>query len=337
MTETKDNSNSNVSTSTKGQKEIANDTLPTISKSFNAIAKKANNALVNSKEAINKVVDSSKKKVVGALDADGNGELTIEDLILQALKLPWVKIDRASFLQKEFNLRYDQETISKAISTTPLQANISLEEINKVADSVIQSERLQVSGISAALGAPGGAAMAAAIPADIAQYYGYTLRAAQKLMYLYGFPEIMPSDCDAANIDSSTMNMLIMALGVMAGVAGANNAIKAMAKAFAVGLEKQLLKKALTKGTIYPIVKSIAKYFSIKMTKEVFAGFFKTAIPVIGGVLGGGITFLSFKPCCDRLKESLRDTELSNPKHKDTKEEIEIFDAITTEKVIVEA
>lgn len=28
------------------------------------------------------------------------------------------------------------------------------------------------------------------LPADIAQYYVYTLRAAQKLMYLYGFPEI---------------------------------------------------------------------------------------------------------------------------------------------------
>ncbi len=330
MTETKDNSNNSVSTQVEGLNDAAND-------SFNVIVKNANNAFTNTKEAINKVIDSSKEKIVGALDADGNGELTIEDLILQALKLPGIKIDRASFLQKEFNLRYDQETISKAISTTPLQANISLEEIDKVADSVIQSERLQVSGISAALGAPGGAAMAATIPADIAQYYGYTLRAAQKLMYLYGFPEIMPSDCDEANIDSSTMNMLIMALGVMAGVAGANNALKAMAKAFAVGLEKQLLKKALTKGAIYPIVKSIAKYFGVKMTKAIFAGFFKKAIPIVGGVLGGGITFVSFKPCCDRLKESLRDTELSNPKHKDTKEEVEIFDAIVTEKAIVEA
>ena len=38
-------------------------------------------------------------------------------------------------------------------------------------------------GIPAALGMPGGVAMAAAIPADIAQYYGYMLQAAQKEMY----------------------------------------------------------------------------------------------------------------------------------------------------------
>ncbi len=32
--------------------------------------------------------------------------------------------------------------------------------------------------------------MVATIPADIIQYYSYTLRTTQKLLYLYGFPEI---------------------------------------------------------------------------------------------------------------------------------------------------
>lgn len=67
------------------------------------------------------------------------------------------------------------------------------------------------------------------------------------------------------------------------------------------------------------------------MTKEVFAGFFKNAIPVAGGILGGGITYLSFRPCCERLKASLMDTKLSNPNHKECKEESEIFEAIITE------
>ena len=44
-----------------------------------------------------------------------------------------------------------------------------------------------------------------------------------------------------------------------------------------------------------------------------FAGFFKKAIPVVGGVIGGAITFVSFKPCCDKLKASLQNTMLSNP------------------------
>ena len=52
------------------------------------------------------------------------------------------------------------------------------------------------------------------------------------------------------------------------------------------------------------------------MTKEVFAGFFKKAIPVVGGVLGGGLTYASFKPCCDKLRVVLQDTMLSNPDYK---------------------
>ena len=107
----------------------------------------------------------------------------------------------------------------------------------------------------------------------------------------------------------------------MYGAVGTNNALKAIAKALAVGVEKKLLRTALTKGTIYPIVKSVAKWFSVKMTKDVFAGFFKKAIPVVGGVLGGGITFLSFKPCCDKLKASLQNTMLSNPNYNSKQED----------------
>lgn len=99
--------------------------------------------------------------------------------------------------------------------------------------------------------------MIAAIPADIIQYYGYTLRATQKLLYLYGFPEI-ESDEDGLKLDSATVNEIILCLGVMDGVAGANNAVKAMAHALANGVQKQLMKKALTKGTIYLIVKTIS-------------------------------------------------------------------------------
>jgi hypothetical protein len=181
------------------------------------------------------------------------------------------------------------------------------------------------------LGAPGGVALVATIPADIAQYYGYMLRVIQKLLYLYGFPEINTKE-QGDVIDSETMNMLIICMGVMYGVAGVNNAIKAMAKAFGKGVERQLMNKALTKGTIYPIVKSVSKWFGVKMTKDVFAGFFKKSIPVVGGVIGGGITFFSFKPCCDRLKLSLQDTMLSNPNYNDdcdleiTADDVEIID-----------
>ncbi len=92
-------------------------------------------------------------------------------------------------------------------------------------------------------------------------------------------------------------------------------------KALATGVERKLLKAALTKGTIYPIVKSVSSWFGKKMTKEIFAGFFKKTIPVFGGVIGGGITYFSFKPCCDKLQASLQNTLLSNLNYRASEEE----------------
>lgn len=267
-------------------------------------------------------VDKSKEKITNSLDQNGDGKVTIEDVIIMGLKIPGIKINRAEFIKKEFENKYPSEIIEKIIKFNPSHENIPIEVIDKIADEVIQYERLCVSGISTALSMPGGFAMVATLPTDIAQYYGYMLRATQKLLYLYGFPEIDTED--AQMLDSATMNTLIICMGVMYGVAGANTALKSMAKALGLGVEKKLINTALTKGTIYPIVKSVAKWFNVRMTKEVFAGFFKKSIPVVGGVIGGGITYLSFKPCCEKLKNTLHDTKLSNPNLEDKEDLIEI-------------
>ena len=257
---------------------------------------------------------TSKDKVADALDANNDGKIDIQDIIIIALKTPGVNINRADFLEKQFMKNYPQEVIQDAINFNPAHAGITVKEIDKIADQVIQYERNCVSGISLALGVPGGVAMAATLPTDIAQFYGYMLRAIQKLLYLYGFPEINVEN--GVNIDDETMNIITLCLGVMYGVKGATASLKMLSAALGKGVEKKLLTKALTKGTFYPMVKKIAKWFSVNMTKQIFAGFFKKAIPVVGGVIGGGITYLSSKPCCDNLKKSLQDTLLSNPDKK---------------------
>lgn len=297
--------------------KVATTAADTVGKTAITVADKTKEAASKSQQAI-----------MGAIDQNGDGEVGIEDVIIMGLKVPGIRIDRAAFLKKELQTKFPQEVIDDAIAHNPLHAKIPSEVIDKIADEVIKYERACVSGISTALGMPGGVAMAATIPADIAQYYGYMLRATQKLMYLYGFPAIDVEE-KGQTFDSETMNILIVCMGVMYGVAGANNALKAMAKALAAGVEKQLLRASLTKGTIYPIVKSVAKWFSVKMTKEIFAGAIKKAIPVVGGVIGGGITFVSFKPCCDKLKVSLQNTMLSNPDYNPTAEvdDLVIIDA----------
>lgn len=280
------------------------------------------------KKAVSKgkdIVFDSKDKVFDALDINKDGRVDTEDIIILGLRIPGVRIDREDFLRKQFMKNYANDVIQDAVKVNPAHAGITVEEIDNIADQVIQYERNCVSGISLALGAPGGVAMFATLPTDIAQYYGYMLRAIQKLLYLYGFPEINVEN--GVIIDDETMNLITLCLGVMYGVEGSVASIKILSNALGKGVEKKLLQKALTKGTFYPIVKKISKWFSVCMTKQVFAGFFRKAIPVVGGVVGGGITYLSFKPCCDNLKKSLQDTALCNPSSKKSFDEFDVIDA----------
>ena len=283
------------------------------------------------KDKTTEIATKTKNEVVNFMDENGNGEIDIEDVIVKGLRVPGIKINRANFLQKELLKRYPQEMIDEAIRTNPMSAGIKPKDIDEIADEVIEYERRCVSGISTALSMPGGAAMLATIPADIVQYYGYMLRATQELLYLYGFPEIDVNEKES-KFDSETINILIVCFGTMYGVVGANNALKSIAKGFGLGVEKKLMRTALTKGTIYPIVKSVASWFNVRMTKEIFAGFFKKSIPVVGGVIGGGLTYLSFKPCCVKLKESLQDTILSNKNYKEENGLIDIVDVEVVEK-----
>lgn len=264
------------------------------------------------------ITNKSKEKIITTIDVNNDGVVDIEDIIILALKTPGIKIDRNEFLKKELKNKFSREVVELAIATTPLQAGILVDDIDHIAEEIIKYERNCVTGISTALGTPGGAAMVATMPADIVQYYGYMLRTAQKLMYLYGFPEINIEEQET-HFDTETINLLIICLGVMYGVAGANAAIKSLAKGLATGVSKKIMSTALTKGILYPIVKKTVKYFGVSLTKKMLAGAVQKSLPIIGGVLGGGITYVSFKPCCDKLKQSLQNTMLSNQNYKEDK------------------
>lgn len=257
-------------------------------------------------------VEKAKLAAINAIDENGNGKIDLEDAIIKGLKTPGIKINRAEFLAKTLKKRFPQETIDAAIAESPMRANIAQAEIDKMANEAINFERTCVSGISAALSAPGGVAMVATVPADLMQYYAYLLRMAQKLLYLYGFPQIDTEET-GEKFDDGTMNTLILCFGVMYGVAGANKALLTVAKALGAGLSKKFMQTAVTKGTIYPVLKAILKCFNVKLTKQLASKAINHSLPVIGGVIGGGITFFSFKSCGEKLKKTLCDTYLSNP------------------------
>ena len=252
------------------------------------------------KPSINEVkqtIKTAKDSIAGKIE-----DINVEEIVSMAMKLPGAHIDRTVYLNKQLRKYYPEITVANAINTSPATAGIPLTGIETLAKDAIKYETNKVTAISTVAGLPGGLAIVGTIPADTAQYFVFMIRAAQKLAYLYGYPEIEIVD---DTLDDAVMNELLIFLGVMLGVQGANVALKALTTIIAQNLPKKLAQKALTKGAIYPIVKSIAKAIGVKMTKEIFAKGVGKAVPVIGGVVSGGLTFATFKPCCYRLQKEL--------------------------------
>lgn len=229
-------------------------------------------------------------------------KVDFEKVLQTSVSLPLVYIDRTDFLQRELSKYCSAEIIEVAIEYNPAYAGISEEIINKIADSCINYETLKVSSISFASGIPGGFAMAATVPADLTQYYAHVLRIIQKLAYLYGWQSLIGAK---GQLDDETSQLLTLFTGVMFGVKGTTSAVTKLSASMAQKVSKTLASKPLTKGVIYPIVKKVATILGVKMTREVFAKGVSKIIPVAGGVISGGLTFVSYKPMAVRFKKYL--------------------------------
>jgi len=236
-------------------------------------------------------------------------KIDFEKLLQTSISVPLVHIDREDFLQRELKKYCTDDVIKAAIEYNPAYAGISADIINKIADSCINYETLKVSSISFASGLPGGFAIAATIPADLTQYYAHILRIMQKLTYLYGWQNLIGNK---EQIDDETSQLLTLFTGVMFGVKGATSVVTKLSASMAQRISKTLASKALTKGVIYPIVKKVATILGVKMTKEIFAKSVSKIIPVAGGVISGGITFISYRPMSVKFKKYLSGLDLAN-------------------------
>lgn len=232
--------------------------------------------------------------------------ITARDIVIAAMKVPGVKIDREKFLRSQLNGKASPRMINQAVITTPFDAGIPEKYIDKIANECINAETNKTTLLSAAAGLPGGLAMAATLPADLAQYYAYVLRILQKLAYLYGFGEF---EIEPDSISDETMNELFVLLGVMMGISQANAAVAYVAKSASNHLAKKLAAKALTKTFYYPLIKKVANSVGIRMTKNLFAKGVSKAVPVVGAAVSGTLTYTTFNAGARRLKDKLKQVE----------------------------
>lgn len=237
--------------------------------------------------------------------------LDVLAVLEQAMKLPGVRIDREQFLRKELGRKYPKVIVQRAIDNNPAYARIERYDIDKIAKHVIDYECNKTAALSVAAGLPGGIAAVAAMPADILQYFTFMLRVIQKLAYLYGFDDFHLNE---DYVDDELANKLMVFIGVMFGAGEANMAIKVIAKAAGEAVAKKLARQALMKNVFYRnVVKKIAPWLGMQMNKKIFANGVGRAIPVVGGLFAGGLTYATFKPCANNLKNALRQQPICDP------------------------
>jgi hypothetical protein len=227
---------------------------------------------------------------------------SLELILTNALKVPGVKVNRTEFLSKALHESVSYNELVVVLEKGPIEAGVNINTLDKVAKSLIEKRTLQSSGASFAAGIPGGLAMAATIPADTIQFYGVSLRLAQELAYLFGYKDLW----DDEMIDGERVRgELTLFLGVMFGVGGTASALKVLSSKVAQQVLKKLPQQALMKTIYYPIIKKVAATIGVKITKKTFAQGISKAIPLIGGVISGGLTYASMKPMGTRLRNTL--------------------------------
>ena len=110
-------------------------------------------------------------------------------------------------------------------------------------------------------------------------------------------------------------------LGVMSGGNGASALLRSGGVTVAKQVMKTVPQKALTKTLWYPILEKVLKIFGVNLTKGSLAKGMGKVIPILGGVLSGGLTFATMKPMGERLQKEL--SKLVNYDENQYQEDIE--------------
>lgn len=224
---------------------------------------------------------------------------TLEDVLQKVLCLPGVYVDREEFLTRELFTVCSAKQVTMAIAYNLYYADIPVKKIDYLAQNCIKKERLRATVISGVTGIPGGIAAVGMIPVDVTQQMVHMVRIIQKLCYLYGWESLYDPD-DALNRE--TLDLILLFVGVMMGVEGTNAVLRKVSEAILADIGRNVAEKLLQKGIQYPIKKIIKR----KVVGSILAEGSSKVIPMLGGALSAGMTYVSFKKMATRLQNQLK-------------------------------
>lgn len=215
-------------------------------------------------------------------------------------KLPIVRVDRETFLRRHFG---DSPHLDAILANGP-QSVYSTDSLREKASSIIKGSAAKTSAASFAAGLPGNPAiMVAAGGADVVQYFGFAINLAQQIAYLFGEDDLF--DDGVGQLSEEAQIRVIAYLGAMFGAAGAAALVAHTSKVAGANLGKKVAAQALTKTVWYPLVKKVGALVGKQVTKKTVEKTITKAVPVVGGVVSGGLTYATFRPMGNRLADTL--------------------------------
>ena len=241
----------------------------------------------------------------------GRGPEDVWNSVLRtALALPGVKVDRKAFLRRALSKHVTEKVLQSAIDTSPAKAGVSKNTLRRIATASIKWHRAGVSSVSFASGLPGGWWIAGTVPVDLTQFFWHVLVILQKLAYLYGWPELFSEDSEL-ELDDENLLILTVFIGIMLGAESAAKVLGDIAGRAAAQVLKGLPSKTLTKWGLYRLAREVAKRIEIKLTEDSFARYLSKIVPILGGIISGTVTWISFSLMTSRLAAHLESLPLA--------------------------
>lgn len=215
-------------------------------------------------------------------------------------QLPLVRVDREEFLRKHFG---DSPHIDVILERGP-HAVFTVDSLRKKSGVLIKSSAAKTSVASFATGLPANPLlMVTAGGADVAQYFGFAINLAQQIAYLFGEDELFTGG--QSELSEAAQMRVIAYLGAMFGAAGAASLVAATSKTAGANIGKKVAAQALTKTAWYPLVKKVGALLGKQVTRRTVEKTITKAVPVVGGVVSGGLTYVTFRPMGHRLADTL--------------------------------
>ncbi|MBM7616553.1 hypothetical protein JOC36_000086 [Weissella uvarum] len=227
--------------------------------------------------------------------------------IAALVKIPTVQVDRKNFLKDQFK---GDPNLKRILAEGP-QAVYSADELRDMANDIIKDNVGKAATTSILAGLPSNPLiMLGTGAADVAQFFGLSLRMAQQLAYLFGSDELFSAK---SKLTDAEEERLLALLGAMFGVSGAAAVLFVGSKRIAEPIGTKLAGKAAMKAVGHPVIKKIGHAVGSRIFHQSLGQTLTKSVPVIGAVSSGALTYVTFKPMgarlADLLAENLKEQE----------------------------